>query len=356
MATLMTSDKLGFGFIGAGEIAIASAMGLRGAQHAFIARVHDARADLAQDLAATYGGEVADSIETLLADPSVEAVYICVPHYLHKPIAVQVAGAGKHVFIEKPMGLNPDEAQAIVDACQHNGVACGVPFVVRYAPAYSVAHRLVQLGAIGEVTGFRLTYRGDKPRSYWSGGYSGRSPSDWRQSRATAGGGVMIMNTIHDLDAILWITGLDVAHVQGVTTNTNSPGDVEDYALAILSCSGGAVGSLEATSALPGGQGPDHRWVSRIYGREGQIVLPSPWGSDPLALFTRESGQWQTIATAPVADARQRAFDEFAAAILAGSPIPIPGEAALRASRVLHAVYQAAAQGQRVVVPGTAGA
>src|SRR5215212_7337633 len=139
MVTVMTNDRLGFGFIGAGEIAVASAKAVRGAQHAFLARAHDARADLAQDLAATYGGEVADSIETLLADPLVTAVYICVPHYLHKSIAVQVANAGKHVFIEKPMGLNPDEAQAIVDACQRNGVTCGVPFVVRYAPAYSEA-------------------------------------------------------------------------------------------------------------------------------------------------------------------------------------------------------------------------
>jgi len=350
------NEQLGFGFIGAGEIAAASAKAIRGAQHARIVRVVDARADLAQDLTATYGGAMADSIETLLADPSVEAVYICVPHYLHKTIAMQVTNARKHVFIEKPMGINPDEAQAIVEACQHNGVACGVPFVVRYAPAYSEAHRLVQHGAIGEVTGFRLTYRGDKPLSYWSGGYSGRSTSAWRQSRATAGGGVMIMNTIHDLDAILWITGLEVTHVQGVTTNTNSPGDVEDYALAILNCSGGALGSLEAAAALPGGQGPDHRWVNRIYGRHGQIVLPSPWGSDPLALFTRETGQWQTSAPAPVADARQRAFEDFAAAILSGSPVPIPGEAGLRASRVLHAVYQAAAQGQRVAVPGIVGA
>jgi predicted dehydrogenase len=348
--------QLGFGFIGAGEIAVASAKALRGAQHASVVRVVDAHADLAQDLAATYGGEMADSIETLLAGPSVEAVYICVPHYLHKTIAVHVANAGKHVFIEKPMGVNPGEAQAIVEACQRNGVACGVPFVVRYAPAYSEAHRLVQLGSIGEVTGFRLTYRGDKPHSYWSGGYSGRSVSDWRQSRATAGGGVMIMNSIHDLDAILWITGLEVAYVQGATTNTNSPGDVEDYALAILSCSGGALGSLEATSALPGGQGPDHRWVNRSYGQHGQIALPSPWGGDPLALFRRETGQWQTIAPAPVADARQRAFDDFAAAILSGSPVPIPGEAGLRASRVLHAVYQAAAQGQRIAVPDGAGA
>jgi predicted dehydrogenase len=348
------SKELGFGFIGAGEIAVASAKAVCGARHAFIARVHDLREDLAQDLATTYGGQPAASIETLLADPSVQAVYICVPHYLHKTIAVSAAGAGKHVFIEKPMGVSPDDAQAIVDACHRNGVSCGVPFVVRYAPAYREAHRLVQSGAIGEVTGFRVTYRGDKPLSYWSGGYSGRSASDWRQSRATAGGGVLIMNTIHDLDAMLWITGLAVVQVQGMVTNMNSPGDIEDYALAILSCSGAVMGSLEAVSALPGGQGPEHRWINRIYGKRGQIGLPSPWSTDPLALFTRETGQWQQLASTPAADARQLAFDDFAAAILTGSPVPIAGEAGLRASQVLHAVYDAASRGERVAVLRTA--
>ncbi len=344
------SKQLGFGFVGAGEIAVASAKAVRGAANASLVRVLDTRADLARDLAATYGGEATDSMDELLADPAVEAVYICAPHFLHKDLAVQAANARKHVFIEKPMGVGPADAQAIVAACRRNGVACGVPFIVRYTHAYRVARRLVESGVIGAVTGFRLIYRGDKPRSYWNGGYSGRSASDWRQSWAKAGGGVMIMNTIHDLDAVLWITGLEVEQVQGVTTNMNSPGEVEDYALAIFSCSGGALASLEALSALPGGAGPSSRWVNRVYGSHGQILLPSPWGADPLALFTRETGQWQEIVPQPTADARELAFDDFAAAVLSGSPVPIPGEAGLKASSVIHAVYDAARRGERVTV------
>lgn len=340
------NKQLGFGFVGAGEIAVASAAAVRDSPHAFLARVHDARADLAEDLAERYGGEPTGSPAELLADPAVDAVYISVPHHLHRVLGIQAANAHKHVLLEKPMGISPDDAQAVVDACRRNGVACGVPFVVRYAPAYREAHGLVQEGAIGEISGFRITYRGDKPASYWSGGYSGRAASDWRQRRATAGGGVLLMNTIHDLDAVLWITGLEVAHAQGLIANTGSPGDVEDCGLAILRCSGGALGSIEALAALPGGQGPEHRWVNRIYGREGQIALPSPWGSEPLAIFTRAMGQWQEIGPSAGAPARHLAFDDFAAAILQGSPPPIPGEAAVRASRVAHAVYAAASQEQ----------
>ena len=335
-------EQLGFGFIGAGEIAVASAQAISASRHARLVRVTDARRDLADGLSATYGATPAESVEVLLADPAVEAVYIAVPHVLHRPLALQTAAAGKHVMIEKPMGISPMEAQEIVEACRRSGVACGVPFVVRYAPAYRAAHRLVQAGAIGDVTGFRIVYRGDKPRSYWDGGYSGRASSDWRQQYATAGGGVMIMNTIHDLDCLLWITGLQVETVSGMLTHLDGPGDVEEVALATLQCSGGALGSIEAASSLPGGQGPAQPWTKRIYGTRGQIVLPHPWGSDPLMLFTRDSGRWSEVAGEVGADPRQQAFDEFAAAVLTGVPVPIPGEACVTASTIVHAVYQSA--------------
>jgi UDP-N-acetyl-2-amino-2-deoxyglucuronate dehydrogenase len=352
------NQQLRFGFVGAGEIAVASADAVSNSRHATIARVFDVRADLAHDLASRSGGQVAESLDTLLADPEVEAVYICVPHFLHRATAIAAAEAGKHVFIEKPMGVSPDDAQAIVDACRQAGVACGVPFLVRNAPAYHEAHRLVQEGTIGEVTGFRVTYRGDKPESYWTGGYSGRAASDWRQSKAKAGGGVMIMNTIHDLDAVLWITGLDVTSVQGTVANISSPGEVEDVAHAILHCVGGALGSLEAQAALPGGQGPGFRSVNRVYGRQGQIVLPSPWGKDPLLLYTRETRAWQEVMPPAMENARQLVFDGYAAAVLSGSTLPIPGEAGLKASRVLHGVYESAQSGkpvdiEAVPLPGT---
>jgi predicted dehydrogenase len=342
--------QLRFGFIGAGEVAVASAKAVGEASNTVLERVTDVRAELAADLAMTYGGRVADSIEELIADPAVDAVYVCAPHFLHRDISLQAANAGKHIFVEKPMGVTPSDASEIVDVCRRNGVACGVPFIVRYAPAYREAHRLVHSGAIGEITGFRLTYRADKGDAYWSSGHSGRIATDWRRTWDKAGGGVLIMNTIHDLDAVLWITGLDVEFVQGVMANTHSPAEVEDVGMALFTCSGGALGSLEAHSALAGGQGPGQRWINRVYGSEGQIVLPTPWSTDVLALFTRHAGQWQERTSTDAIDARRLAFEDFAAAVLAGKPVPIRGEAGLRASQLVHAVYNSARRGERLAV------
>jgi predicted dehydrogenase len=340
--------RLGFGFIGAGEIAVASAEAVRDTRNAALRLVADPRSDLAADLVAHYGGATGPSVEALLADSAVGAVYICTPHFLHRDLALLAAAAGKHVFVEKPMGVTPDDAAAIVDTCKTFGVACGLPFVARNVAAYRQAHELVRAGAIGAVTGFRVTFRSDKDPAYWTSGLTGRVASDWRQWKAQAGGGVAIMNTIHDLDAILWIAGLEVEHVEAVTANLASPGDVEDLALALFTCSNGALGSLEAGTSLPGGTGPSERWVNRIYGSQGQILLPSPWTAGALALFTRNQGGWQEHTFAPtapggtLADARRLAFEDFADAVLAGTPVPIPGEDGLKASRIVHALYHAA--------------
>ncbi len=137
--------KLGFGFIGAGEIAVASATGVANSRQARLVRVMDTRDDLAEDLARRFGGATSSSVEELLDDPQVEAVYIAAPHFLHLTLALQAAQAGKHVLIEKPLGVSHEDARTIVEACRTQNVACGVPFVVRYAPAYRLARELVPI-------------------------------------------------------------------------------------------------------------------------------------------------------------------------------------------------------------------
>jgi UDP-N-acetyl-2-amino-2-deoxyglucuronate dehydrogenase len=336
--------RLGFGFVGAGEIAVESAAAVGGSSNAALEAVFDVRPELAEDLAARWGGSAVASLDAVLAAPRVEAVYVCVPHSLHRDTAIRAAEAGKHVFIEKPMGVSPGDAEAIVEGCRRHGVACGVPFIAREVPAYRAARDTIASGRIGAVTGFRISFRADKPASYWSGGWSGRAPGGWRTTWAEAGGGVLLMNTIHDLDAILWITGLEVERVQAAISTTGGSTEVEDTGLVILDCASGALGSIEALATLPGGEAPAARWANRIYGTDGQVLLSSPWTEDGLAVFTRAEG-WIEPELGPLADPRQRAFEGFAGAVLAGSEPPVGGADGLRASRLVHAMYEAARRG-----------
>jgi predicted dehydrogenase len=342
------SEILRMAFVGAGEIAVESAAALAAAPSGRLVSVFDVDAGLAADLAERHAARTVPTLEALVEDVEVDAVYVGVPHAFHRDVAIEATRAGKHVFVEKPMGVSVEDAEAIVAACERAGVACGVPFVARWAPAYARAKELVISGAIGDVTGFSLAFRADKPASYWTGGWSGRATGDWRMRWASAGGGVLLMNAIHDLDAVLWITGLEIRRVLGAIATTSPPAEVEDVGVAVLEAGGGVCGSIDARSAAPGGDAPDERWLNRIYGREGQILLPTPWGTDPLLVFRRADDRWTEIAGDEGAGARAAAFEAFASAVLAGAEPPVPGADGVRASRLIHAIYDSARSGAPV--------
>ena len=205
--------ELGFGIIGCGEIAVATAKGIAEAENARIVRTMDVREELARDLGQTYGAPWTTSQEELLADPAVEAVYIAVPHYLHAPITVQAAAAGKHVLCEKPIATTLADADRMIAA--NGSGSASIPFAGLTTNAHRQAKQWIDEGLIGEVIALQVYGLSDKPASYWQGGYSGRSPSDWRTQRAKSGGGVLVMNLVYNVNDLRQITGLSGADLRG---------------------------------------------------------------------------------------------------------------------------------------------
>src|SRR3712207_6870312 len=107
------------------------------------------RVETAERVAAEFGGpRVLRSWEEAVADPSIDAIDICAPNYLHAPIAVAAARAGKHVLVEKPMAMSVEEADAMVAAAREAGVVLMVAHNLRYVPIYETVKR----GAAGGTT------------------------------------------------------------------------------------------------------------------------------------------------------------------------------------------------------------
>src|SRR5579875_930730 len=179
----MATETVRIGMIGCGEIAAAMAKGIQAAEHAAIAAVMDVNEGMARDLGTTYGVPWSCDAAELLAREDVDAVYIAVPHYLHAPLTVQAAQAGKHVLCEKPIATTLADADRMIAACAEAGVFLSIAFDAQITPAYQRLHALVMEGAIGDVIGTRIVALIDKPASYWSSGWSGRIATDWRTSR-----------------------------------------------------------------------------------------------------------------------------------------------------------------------------
>jgi UDP-N-acetylglucosamine 3-dehydrogenase len=347
------AEQLAFGIVGCGEIAVQTAAGMAQACNARVARVMDTREALARDLGESHRAPWSTSLEDVLQDPAVQAVYIAVPHYLHADIAVRAAQAGKHILCEKPIATTLRDADRMIAAAHSAGVALGQPFFGLTSAANRQVKQWLEEGAIGRLTALQVTSFSAKPESYWHGGYSGRAQDDWRMSRAKAGGGYLIMNLIYDVNDLRAMTGMKPVRVYAEWDVFNTPGvDVEDTISVTVRYDNGAIGNWLAGSAVPG-RGDRFTNGTRLIGTAGQIVLGSP-----LRIYVEKeyagltSRQWHEVEVEEEAgNDRSRRIRPFAAAILAGQAPPVTGEDGREALAFVLAAYQSGDTRQVVELP-----
>jgi predicted dehydrogenase len=333
-------SEVRFGVIGCGEIAVQTCQGIATAPNASIGMLMDARPEVLQDLSEFYGVPTTTDVDELIANPDVDAVYIATPHYLHAPIGIKAAQAGKHVLVEKPITTTLEDADALIATCRQKRVKLGVAFLAQGDAAMNAARDLIRAGAIGRITAVRYTALGDKPETYWHGGYTQRVHTDWRTSKAQAGGGILIMNIVHDLNTVRYVTGLEVKRVYAEYDTLATPVEVEDVIGVVLRYTNGAVGVIQAGSTMRGRAHQDAPGP-RIYGAKGQIIL----SERPLIYMTepfegRAPHTWGEIPFhGPVGD-RQQMVSHFAHAILTDSEPPVSGLDGRKALEIIVAAYR----------------
>lgn len=346
------THPLRFGIVGCGSASIPVCEALLASPLTELAAVHDVNDDLAEDLHRRFHVQKMKTLDELLASTNVDAVYIAVPHYLLASLTHRALQAGKHALTEKPLGISLEEVDALIALAAERSLSLGVFFEMRYAPAHALARALVQTGAIGRIIGVQIQTLIDKPPTYWQSGYSGRSVNPWRGIKAQAGGGVLLMNTSHLLDALMYVAGLRVTGVSGEVGTLVADVEVEDLVSATLRFDNGAIGSLLAGAHIHGAE-QDER--IHLYGTEGQIRLPDPYGPGPLQIYLKRdrgeyaANRWHSIGMEPVSVYR-RAVEEFAEAVLQQQCVPIDAYAAREVLAVVLAIYRSASEKQTITM------
>jgi predicted dehydrogenase len=219
----------------------------------------------------------------VIEDPAVDVVSVTTPNALHREIATAVVEAGKHLWVEKPVGRGVDETIAVAEAARRAGVVNAVGFCYRFAPAVDHARRLIAAGAIGDVNHYRGVFLAD---------YANRpdSAASWRFFREDAGSGVLgdLMAHVVDLTHVLVgpidrLSGrtatmipqrprLEVGvgtHFSRVETDDLVDVENEDWAGALVEFEGGTLGSLEASRVVVG---PRVRLRVEVHGTEGALA------------------------------------------------------------------------------------
>lgn len=177
----------------------------------------------------------------MLAKEKPDCVHLCLPHWLHYPIAKDVAEAGIDIFCEKPLALNSEQAQKFADLEQaHPNVHIGLCLQNRYNETTEELLRIIQSGLEGSITSVKANVVWARPKSYYDS-------EPWRGKMDTAGGGVMINQSIHTLD-LMALFGGEIESIRGNICQLLDYGiEVEDTATAHIVYKNGAIGTFFAT-------------------------------------------------------------------------------------------------------------
>jgi predicted dehydrogenase len=235
----MPHEKLGVAIHGAGWVAHAHARSWLKNPHVQIVSVSDLCIERARRLLEDVGAEsvVRDHYDDVLADPAVDLVDICSPSHLHAEHGIAAAQAGKHLQVEKPVALTPEDNRALCDAVTKAGVKSQASFVLRWNPTIETLKSLLVGGAVGKLFYVEV--------DYWHAIKPTHHAWDLHRSRATAGS-TMLLAGCHAVDAARWLAGDEVVEVTAYANNIKGNFEYEANVVAIFKFAGGIIGKVSA--------------------------------------------------------------------------------------------------------------
>jgi predicted dehydrogenase len=228
--------------IGAGMAFPPHAQSLRDlSERVEVAGVYTLEAAQRDKLRATHGFPIAQDLQSMIDDRSIDTALVLTPPHVHLPLIRRLAAAGKHVLVEKPLAVTTADAVAATAACEAAGVCLAVVLQHRFRPAALALAKLVAAGALGAVANAAVAVRWWRPQSYYN--------EPGRGTLARDGGGVLLSQAIHTLDLFLTLAPPLAEVTAFAGTSPLHQMETEDTAAGALRFANGALGSIDATTA-----------------------------------------------------------------------------------------------------------
>lgn len=317
-------NSVRWGIIGVGDVTEAkSGPGFQKAERSELVAVMRRSADKAADYAARHGvPKWYDDAHRLIGDPDVDAVYIATPPDSHHDYTLEVAAAGKPVYVEKPMARTAAECEAMIAACKEAGVPLFVAYYRRAMPRFLKIKELLDSGAIGQP-------RAVVVRLQLAGSAADIGEVPWRVRPEVAGGGYFVDMGSHTLDFLDWLLG-PIIGVTGSAANQTGRYPAEDIVTGAFEFASGVQGV--GLWCFSGAEEVDR---VEIIGSAGSLRFTSFDGS-PLHLTT--AGGDKTI-DAPYPETVQQPLIQNVVDALTGRGRGLStGESALRTAKVVDAL------------------
>jgi 1,5-anhydro-D-fructose reductase (1,5-anhydro-D-mannitol-forming) len=293
------------------------------------------------DILRAYG-----SIEALVNDPEIDAVFISSPNALHARHTLTSAAAGKHVLVEKPMATTLDAALDMVRVSKQNGIKLGVGFHLRHHPGHQRARELIQKGVPGTISMIQGQWCfGERKRVYPP---PKTGSSSWWNDPEMMGGASSLMGTgVHVIDLLYYLTGTEITEVAAITDGQTKERPLEQGAAVCVRFKNGIMGTICAGRRMP-----DAENDVMIYGSHGRIALRGTvWEAlcGKLEVISETENITESYDKDPLALYKNE-IEAFDRAIVADENFQASGEDGLHAVKVIRSIIESAVTGRKVYV------
>jgi len=329
--------KIRWGILGCAGIAKRSVIpGIKQSETGEVAAIASRELDKAKQTAEQLNIPTAyGSYEELLADPTIEAVYIPLPNHLHKEWVIRAAEAGKHVLCEKPLAINAEEAQEMLEACENAGVVFAEAFMYRYHPRYTTICNIIKSGEIGEVRGIHGTFTFNNSKDMNNIRYK----QEW-------GGGSLYDVGVYPISAARMLLNEEPKSAAVHAYISEEHDQVDMMASGILEFKRGVALTFDC------GMWAAFRNTLEVLGTEGRIEVPSAFvvnqdEGDNFFVYTKDG---QREVEVPRLNQYALQADSIGRSIRNGEPLSFPASDAVLNMKVLDACLTSARERRRVEI------
>lgn len=271
-----------------------------------------------------------DQFDLIQQDPTIDIVYVALPHHLHAAYTIKALEAGKHVICEKPMAATLKEAEQMMDATRRTGKTLSIGYRLHFDPYHQEMIRLVREQVFGKLTGIDCSFSFIPPKAVW------------RLSKDESGGGPLVDVGIYCIQAVCYLTGQEPVAVTAQSlpvTNAEKFNGIEETLVFQLEMPDGLVANCRTSFSETSSR-------LRIETEKGWAELNPAFNYNGLVM-KRSDGK-DTIY--PPCPQQARQMNAIALAIQNGQPSPVPATMGLRDMKIIDAIYKAMETGKRIPV------
>lgn len=346
------TDKFRLAVIGCGAIGRVHARAISKLENAQLVAVSDLKEENSAELAKDFGCNAYTDYRKMFQNEKIDIACVCTPSGTRIEICEAAAEHHVNLLVEKPLDINNERVDKIIDICRTAGVKLGCVFQLRFLPVFQSLKQAEQDGKFGKLimgNAGTICYR--SAEYYQNGG--------WRGTIAQDGGGALMNQGIHALDLLRWVMG-DVKSVFAYQDHLTHDIEVEDTLVAGLEFQSGAMGTVVASTSVYYGINKK----LEFFGTDGSVIIndtePTMWKfhnqqDSDIGLPKGEQPAHKSLSpTSPLVEddwAHQQQIADMIEAVRDGREPAVSGAEGRKTVQLALAIYESARTGKRITIP-----